>query len=615
MPCRNGGCVLCFMFFPRDGVTACRFPRFCGVTAAAASPRVMDMLATDNNLTGAQMLVKALEREGVELIFAYPGSTSMLVHQCLLDSPIRVVLPRHEQGGGFAAEGYARASGKVGVCMATSGPGATNLVTAIADAWMDSVPLVAVTCQVNQHLIGKNAFQETDIIGMTRPCVKHSQLVLHPEEVATAVKDAFYLASHGRPGPVVVDIPTDVLRASCRAVFPAALGVREPSCGKDEIDGEELAQLRRLFREARRPCIYAGGGIINAGAASLLREFAEKYDIPVATSLMGIGGFPEDHPLSLKFLGMHGSYAANYTVRECDLLIALCVRFSDRVTGDIKRFAPLATILHVDIDASEINKNKRADFSCVCDVRVFLEAMLREPFRCGTDEWRQRVAEWKRDFPFQFTTGGDNITVPEVITTLQRLTCGNATVVTGVGQHQIWTAQFFSFRKPRHFLTSGGLGAMGFGLPAAIGAGLALRSDADRRREPVVLLDGDGSFQMNIQELATLYAEEVPVKMIVLNNQNLGMVSQWEDRFFNGRHANTDLRIPRANGFYPDFCAVAAAYGIAAAEVSQAGELSPALEKMLRYDGAYLLNVHTVRHNHVLPMIPAGKTCEDAILE
>ena len=559
------------------------------------------------------LLVRALEREGVELLFAYPGSTSMMVHQCLLDSPIQVVLPRHEQGGGFAAEGYARESGRVGVCMATSGPGATNLVTAIADAYMDSVPLVAITCQVNQHLIGKNAFQETDIIGMTRPCVKHSLLVLHPEEVAQAVKDAFYLAATGRPGPVVIDIPTDVLRAECPEVYPEKPSVRPQNCGLTELSEQDIEELRGLLRESKRPFIYAGGGVITAGAADLLRQFAEEYQIPVATSLMGIGAFPEDHDLSLKFIGMHGSYAANYAVHDCDLLIALCVRFSDRVTGDIKRFAPMATIVHVDIDESEINKNKHADVAVVCDARVFLRALLHEPFKCGTDDWRAKVASWKRDYPFQFIAAGEQITVPEVVRTLHRLTNGKATIVTGVGQHQVWTAQFFNFSHPRQLLTSGGLGAMGFGLPAAIGATLAKRERNDTT--PVILLDGDGSFQMNIQELATVFAVDAPVKMIVLNNQCLGMVSQWEDRFYQGRHANTDLHLEKAGGEYPDFCAIAAAYRIPAATVSEADQLEAALQAMLDAPGAFLLNVRTVRNNHVLPMIPAGKTCEDAIME
>ena len=555
------------------------------------------------------MLVRSLEREGVELLFAYPGSTSMLVHQCLLESPIRVILPRHEQGGGFEAEGYARVSGRPGVCMATSGPGATNLVTAIADAWMDSVPLVAITCQVNQHLIGKNAFQETDIIGMTRPVVKHSLLVLHPEEIAQAVKDAFYLAASGRPGPVVIDIPTDVLRGECPEIFPEKPSVRPRNCGLAELPDDTLEELRSLLRESKRPCIYAGGGVIAAGASAALRQFAQSYRIPVATSLMGIGAFPENDALSLKFLGMHGSYAANYAVHECDLLIDVSVRISDRVTGDIKRFAPMATIVHVDIDESEINKNKHADLAVVCDARVFLDALLREPFVCGTDEWRRRVASWKHDHPFQFIAEGDGITVPEVVRTLHRLTGGEATVVTGVGQHQIWTAQFFNFSRPRQLLTSGGLGAMGFGLPAAIGAALAGTGGS-----PVVLLDGDGSFQMNIQELATLFGTGVPVKIVILDNQCLGMVAQWEDRFFHGHHADTDLRQPKAGGSYPDFCAIAAAYRIASAEVSQLPRLEAAMRAMLDSPGAYLLRVTTVRDNHVLPMIPAGKTCEDAIL-
>ncbi len=545
------------------------------------------------------------------MLFAYPGSTSMLVHQYLLDSKIRVVLPRHEQGGAFAADGYARRSGKVGVCLATSGPGATNLVTAITDAYTDSIPLVAVTCQVNQRLIGKNAFQETDIIGMTRPCVKHSILVLKPEDIAQTVKDAFFLASQGRPGPVVIDIPTDVLQGKCAEAYPSKPSLHSVHFPVNQLPAEAMEQLRELLHTCKRPCIYAGGGIISSGAADDLMRFAEATKIPVATSLMGIGGFPEDHEQSLRFLGMHGAYAANFAVHECDLLLALSVRFSDRVTGDIKRFAPMANIVHVDIDASEINKNKRADLAFVCDVKFFLQQLLSEPLQhYGTSQWREKVLRWKLEQPFRLPVSRGGITGPQVISTIGRLTGENATVVTGVGQHQMWSAQFIRYRRPRQLLTSGGLGAMGFGLPAAIGACLA----APNATEPTILLDGDGSFQMNIQELATVYAENLPVKMVILNNQNLGMVSQWEDRFYQGQHANTDLRVPRAGRSYPDFKTIAAGYGIPAAEIDDPDEVEAALRKMVATPGPYLLDVHLERCNQVLPMIPAGKTCEDIIL-
>lgn len=567
----------------------------------------------EGEMTGSEILVRALEREGVRLLFAYPGATSMLVHHQLLKSSIRVVMPRHEQGGAFAANGYARRCGRPGVCIATSGPGATNLVTGITDACTDSIPMVIITCQVNQHLIGKNAFQETDIIGMTRPCVKHSYLVLKPEEIAETVKDAFWLAVAGRPGPVVIDIPTDVLRAVCVPEFPAEPMLRQYRQPALQPDVDDMDKLRELLRNCQRPCIYAGGGIISSGAAANLLRFAEAYRIPVATSLMGIGAFPEEHALSLKFLGMHGSCAANFAVHECDLLLALSVRFSDRVTGDIKRFAPMATIVHVDIDESEINKNKRADLAFVCDADRFLRELLNEPFLCGSEQWLSRVMAWKEAHPFRMPDASAGMSAPRVIARLGELTGNDATIVTGVGQHQMWAAQFYRYHRPRQLLVSGGLGAMGFGLPAAIGALLADNENGGASN--VILLDGDGSFQMNIQELATVYAEQLPLKIIILNNQNLGMVYQWEERFLNGEHAHTDMRLPRAGRSYPDFCTIAKGYSIDGEEVREPAELDAAIGRMLAADGPYLLDIQIAHGDMVLPMIPAGKTCEDIIVQ
>jgi len=568
-------------------------------------------------LSGAQILVEALKREGVKVVFAYPGATSMLLHHSLLHSGIRVVLPRHEQGGAFAADGYARASGQVGVCIATSGPGATNLVTGISDACNDSIPLVAITCQVRQTLIGKNAFQETDIIGITRPCVKHSYLVLRAEELAQTVKDAFHIASHDRPGPVVIDVPVDVLQAECAADFPALPSPRLLE-SPPAVDSAALSQLLAWMRSCRRPVIYAGGGVIASGATQELLRFAERFLIPVTTSLMGIGAFPEEHVLSMKFVGMHGSYAANYAIHECDLLLALSVRFSDRVTGDIRHFAPMANIVHVDIDPSEVNKNKHADLAFICDAGDFLRALLsHRAFRCGQTEWLERIRAWEREKPFRQTAPlGGELTGQMVVSRIHELTRGKAVVVTGVGQHQMWSAQFYNFSSPRQFLTSGGLGAMGFGLPAAIGAAIAMgERPAGQHRRPVVLVDGDGAFQMNIQELAVLFAEKVPVKIVIINNQKLGMVAQWEERFFHGVHANTDLKVPAAARAYPDFCTIAKGYMIPAMEVHSADELIPALKKLLAARGPFLLDVHVSGNSQVLPMIPAGKTCEDIITD
>ena len=561
-----------------------------------------------NSITGAKLVVECLKREGVDVIFAYPGAASMELHQALRNSDIRVVLPRHEQGGGFAANGFARATGRVGVCMATSGPGATNLVTAIADAYMDSISLVAITAQVNQKLIGKNAFQETDIIGMTRPVVKHSYLVLNQTDIPEVVKDAFYLASHGRPGPVVIDIACDVLPKRCRPVFPDGPSLRAFNY-QPPLDSHLLDLLYERLCTSRRPCIYAGGGIIHGNAVRYLKEFAEAWRIPVATTLMGIGAISESNPLSLKFLGMHGTFCANMAVHNCDLLLCLGARFSDRVTGNIDSFAPNAFIVHVDIDESEINKNRHADLAIVDDVAAVLKAMLcMEPRPFGGDEWLAQIAEWKKEHPL-VCRGGLN--GPNVVRQIHRITRGNATIVTGVGQNQMWAAQHFDYKRPRQLLTSGGLGAMGFGLPAAIGAAIAA---GKAPKYPIVLIDGDGSFQMNIQELATVFAENLPVKMVILNNQLLGMVAQWEDNFYKGHRGNTDLTVPRAGRPYPDFCTIAKGYMIPAREIFKESELKDALNEMLDTPGPFLLDVHIERHETVLPMIPAGKGCDEIIL-
>ena len=568
----------------------------------------------NRRMSGAKLVVECLRREGVECVFAYPGAASMELHQALIGSGIRVILPRHEQGGGFEADGYARASGRPGVCIATSGPGATNLVTAITDAYMDSVPLVAITAQVNQKLIGKNAFQETDIIGMTRPVVKHSYLVLAAEDIPEAIRDAFHLAAHGRPGPVVIDITCDVLPQLCRPALPDQPSLRAFTFLPETTDCT-LHTLADRLRASRRPCLFAGGGIIRGGASDLLLQFAEKWQIPVATSLMGIGCFPEDNPLSLKFAGMHGAYCANKAINDCDLLLCLGVRFSDRVTGDIGRFAPHAFIVHADIDESEINKNVRADLPIVADAADLLDRLLRIPPELPEDRdaWLARINTWKKRHPLR-APSAPGLHGPNVIEALRRATSGDATIVTGVGQHQMWAAQLYTYRRPRQLLTSGGLGAMGFGLPAAIGAAFALREQ--KQPNPLVLIDGDGSFQMNIQELATLFAGNLPVKMVILDNQMLGMVAQWEDQFHHGRHGNTSLVLRRNGGRpYPDFPAIAHAYSIPAEHVMCEEALDDALRRMLDAPGPYLLDVHIGKHDAVLPMIPAGQSCGEVILE
>ncbi len=564
--------------------------------------------STEQQMKGADILVRCLENAGTEVIFAYPGGASMELHQSLQESSVRVILPRHEQGGAFAAAGYARATGKTGVCMATSGPGATNLVTGITDAYMDSIPLVVITGQVPHTYIGKNAFQETDIIGMTRPICKHSHLVLSPEELPEVMAEAFYLANSGRPGPVVLDIPKDVQQAMCVPQFPKkAPPMLGYSIKKKPLDSE-IEALRAMIEASEKPCIYAGGGIIAAGANKELLEFAESYNIPVVTTLMGVGAFPENHELAMKWLGMHGTYYANFAANECDLLISLGVRFDDRVTGNVDEFAKFAKIVHVDIDPSEINKNKRADLGVVCDVREMLKALNKKPIRKDCAEWHATVQGWKRDNPLRYNAS-DQIQPQFVIEKLCEVTNGDALIVTGVGQHQMWAGQFYNYSRARQFITSGGLGTMGFGLPSAMGAKVGCPDQL------VVDIDGDGSFQMNIQELGTIHCEDIPVKMIILNNQHLGMVAQWEDRFYDSRRGNTELRSNRIDRPYPDFVGIAKGYLIEGREVWEKSEVEDALRQMIEFDGPFLLDIHVEYQEHVLPMIPAGGNYKSIMME
>lgn len=560
---------------------------------------------------GADLVIQCLLRAGVDTIFAYPGGQSIELHQALsrVRDRIRVILPRHEQGGAFAASGYARATGKTGVCMATSGPGATNLITGIADACVDSVPAVFITGQVPLSLIGKNAFQETDIIGITRPIVKHSFLVLSVEEIPRIMNDAFRLANSGRPGPVVVDIPKNIQQASTVPVFPDPPATTAYEAAHPEIRESDLAAVRKLIAKSHRPCIYAGGGIISARASEELTAFARSYHIPVVTTLLGIGAFPGNDPLSLDWLGMHGAFAANRAANECDLLLVFGARFDDRVTGPADSFASDAAIVHVDIDLSEINKNKRAELGIVADIRDFLHELNKAPIRKNCPEWFELIRKWKAGHPFRFYRKNRTLQPQYILETLSRLTGDEAIIVTGVGQHQMWTAQYCRFSGPRRLLTSGGLGAMGFGLPAAMGAKIAC---PDRL---VVDVDGDGSFQMNIQELATLSAEGIGVKMILLNNQYLGMVAQMEDRFYHSNRGNTDLANPHVRGYYPDFAAIAKGYGIPALTVSRRADVEPAIRTMLETEGPFLLDCRIVYKEHVLPMIPPGMTYRDIITE
>ena len=568
-----------------------------------------------SKMSGSDILVASMEREGVDTMFAYPGGASMHIHQALTRSKkIRTILPRHEQGGSFMAEGYARATGKVGVCMATSGPGATNLVTGIADAFMDSVPMVAITGQVARHMIGKSAFQETDVFGMTLPVVKHNYLVMDVNDIPRVVKEAFHIARSGRPGPVLIDMPKDVQNSETQPVFPEEVNLRgypEPP----KADDLALHELLGLIEKAERPVLYIGGGIITSNAAGELKKFADACDIPVTTTLMGIGAYPETHPHSMKWLGMHGTVYANYAVESCDLLIALGVRFDDRVTGKVTEFAKKATIVHIEIDNSEIHKNKVVHLPILSDVNYALKRLntiIRSEKRTRKKfpAWHKQIAAWKKQFPLHYNQEKGRIMPQEVIEQLYQMTGGEAILTTGVGQHQMWAGQFYDFVHPRSFLTSAGLGSMGFGYPAALGAKVAC---PDRE---VIDIDGDGSFVMNIQELATAVAENIPAKAIIINNQYLGMVVQWEDRFFESNRGHTFLGLEHdRERIFPDFVKISEGFGVPAERVIDPRELRPALQRMLDSKEPYVLDVMVPYTEHVLPMIPAGMTCRDIIIE
>lgn len=579
-------------------------------TAAARKPQ-----------TGAEVLVESLVRHGVEVIFAYPGGASMPMHQALTHwkHKIRTILPRHEQGGIFAAEGYARVTGKPGVVMATSGPGALNLVTGLADAKMDSLPLVAITGQVPSKVIGTDAFQETPTVEVCRAITKHQYLVQNARDIARIVKEAFHIAATGRPGPVLIDVPKDIQNTIVPDPdFDAPMdlpGYHTP----EPPDPLRVNMALAAIRAARKPILYCGGGVIASGAANELREFAEKAKIPVAMTLQGLGAVPSDHYLALGMLGMHGTVYSNYAVNEADLLLAIGVRFDDRVTGKVSEFCKHGRIIHVDIDASEINKNKTANIALNCDVKAFFQAVNPRVEPGDYRDWHAQIDAWRESDPMAYDQRDDAIMPQYVIDMFSQLTGGDFIMSTGVGQHQMWAAQWTRFNQPRTWITSGGLGSMGFGLPAAMGA-QAARPDA-----LVVDIDGDGSFLMNVQELATCFCEELPVKVIVLNNQHLGMVVQWEDRFHAGNRAHTYLgpiHHPEAVGQgsgdlpevpYPDFIAMAAGFGVAARRVRRKDEVVDALKEMIAHKGPYVLDVMVPYQEHVLPMIPAGQTVREII--
>ncbi|KAL5725624.1 acetolactate synthase [Ranunculus cassubicifolius] len=585
-------------------------------STTTTSDTFVSRYAPDEPRKGADILVEALEREGVTDVFAYPGGASMEIHQALTrSSSIRNVLPRHEQGGIFTAEGYARASGKTGVCIATSGPGATNLVSGLADALLDSIPIVAITGQVPRRMIGTDAFQETPIVEVTRSITKHNYLVLDVEDIPRVVREAFFLANSGRPGPVLIDVPKDIQQ---QLVVPNwNMPMKLPGYLSRLPKSPEVSYLEQIVRvisESKKPVLYVGGGCLNS--SDELKRFVELTGIPVASTLMGLGAYPGSDALSLHMLGMHGTVYANYAVDSADLLLAFGVRFDDRVTGKIEAFASRAKIVHIDIDPAEIGKNKQPHISVCADVKLALQGMNELLEENGVNnkfdfaDWREELTEQKKIHPLSFKTFGEAIPPQYAIRVLDELTEGKAIITTGVGQHQMWAAQWYKYNGPRQWLTSSGLGAMGFGLPAAMGAVVA-RPDCI-----VVDIDGDGSFMMNVQELATIRVENLPVKILLLNNQHLGMVVQWEDRFYKANRAHTYLGNPaKQSEIFPDMLKFADACDIPAARVTKKSDLKAAIQKMLDTPGPYLLDVIVPHQEHVLPMIPSGGAFKDQITE
>jgi acetolactate synthase-1/2/3 large subunit len=562
-------------------------------------------------VTGAQALIKSLEHEGVEVIFGLPGGAVLPAYDPIRESSIRHILVRHEQGAGHAAEGYAWATGEVGVCMATSGPGATNLVTALCDAYMDSVPMVAITGQVPSTAIGTDAFQEADITGITLPVTKHNELVTDPARIAGAVAEAFHIARTGRPGPVLVDIPKDVLQATTELVHPTSI---ELPCYKPNVrpHAKRVREAAALLREASKPVLYVGGGVIKANAHEALFELAEASQAPLTTTLMARGAFPDDHPLALGMPGMHGNYAAVAALQDADLVVALAARFDDRVTGKLSAFAPNAKIIHADIDPAEIGKNRVADVPIVGDIKLTLEALVtayNEAVEADgpgdTAAWREATRQWKERFPYRYVQQQGGPLKPQlVIERLSAKTGGDAIIVAGVGQHQMYAAQLFKYNRPRSWINSGGLGTMGFAVPAAMGAKVA------RPDELVVAIDGDGCFQMTNQELATCAIERIPIKVFILNNGHLGMVRQWQELFYDERYSEVHL-----GRDIPDFVKLAEAYGCVGLRCDKAEDVDATIEKAFAVEGVpAVVDFRVDTHEGVFPMIPAGQANDTIIL-
>jgi len=553
-------------------------------------------------LTGSEILLRCLIREGVDTIFGYPGGAVLPIYDSLYHGQIRHVLARHEQGAIHMAEGYARVTGKPGVVIATSGPGATNLVTGIANAYMDSIPLVCITGNVPQNLIGTDAFQEADITGITMPITKHNYFVTDVRDLARVVKEAFVIASTGRPGPVLIDIPKDVSNAKAALKFPDKVFIRgyQPTTDPHPL---QVQKLKAAIAKAERPVILAGGGVVTSGADQELKAFAEQAQIPVVTTLMGIGGFSGHHPLWVGMPGMHGTYAANHALLECDLLIGIGARFDDRVTmGRIDKFAKGAKIAHIDIDPAEIGKNVDAYIPIVGDVKRVLQAALDGLPRSRSADWLRRIEDWKRQYPLTFRPSENALKPQWVSRHLYETTGGDAIVTTDVGQHQMWVAQYFRFARPRSFITSGGLGTMGFGFPAALGAQIA---NPDRL---VICVTGDGGFQMTSQELAIAALENLPVKVAIINNRCLGMVRQWQEVFYQERYSEVDL------SGSPDFVKLAEAYGVKGLRARTEEEAKRAWQEALAHPGPVVVDFEIDPEENVYPMVAPGSSLDEMIM-
>lgn len=558
-------------------------------------------------LSGAKILIESLLKEKVDTIFGFPGGAVLPIYDALYDAPIRHILTRHEQGAAHAADGYARATGKPGVCLTTSGPGATNTITGIATAYMDSIPILIFTGQVPTPLIGNDAFQEADIIGISRPCTKHSFLVRDVRELAKTIKEAFFIATTGNPGPVLVDLPKDVLNAECKFEYPDSVNIRSY---KPTVDGN-LRQINKMAHEitkAKKPVLYVGGGVILSNASDELANLSKISQIPVTTTLMGLGSFPSKNKLSLGMCGMHGTYRSNMAITESDLLIAIGARFDDRVTGKLDEFSVKSKKIQIDIDPTCVGKNVQVDLPVVGDIKNVLKILnsqlkqVKIDWKKNLQQWHQQIQEWKQTFPMAYKQGKGIIKPQYVIDMISEITGGEAIFATDVGQHQMWAAQYLQFKKPRTFLTSGGLGTMGYGFPAGIGAQVAFP------KKIVFVISGDGSFQMNVQELMTAVQYRLPVKVAIINNGFLGMVRQWQELFYNKRYSHSCLSSS------PDFVKLAESYGALGLRANKAGDVKKTIEKALAHNGPVVIDFVVAKEENVYPMVPSGKPIHEMLL-